>query len=185
MKSILLIILLIFSSNVCFSQGTLSGNIMYANSDLTSIHDSTLVRLYQGDTLKQQIPVSSDGSFSFDSLPEGNYTVNALVSKVPGGWNTMDSYLCLRHYVGLNPLYGIYLIAADVNASGIPSSSDAHFILHRFTYKLKSFYSPTLPNSKLDWVSENKNVAITTGTNQAINVKVLCTGDVNGSFIPY
>ena len=51
MKAISLILVLFLINSICKAQGTVTGNIVYANSALTSIHDSTLVRLYQGTTL--------------------------------------------------------------------------------------------------------------------------------------
>jgi|GEM_PF-6214499 hypothetical protein len=98
-KVIGIMFVLLLCSKTGFTQGDISGNLVYANAALSSIHDSTMVQLYQDNILITEVPVDNNGNFTFNLVTEGEYIVKALVSKKPGGWNAMDSYLVLRHYV--------------------------------------------------------------------------------------
>ncbi len=188
MKTFLLLSICLFITVVTFAQGSISGQVNYANPALTPIHDSTLVFVYQGTTVISQMPVNPGSSFSFTGLPDGTYTVKALVSKKAGGWNAMDGLRVLCFFVQIPPLLsGIYLQAADANGSGgIPGSTDALSIIRRCVGQIPNFQPPYNPQPGMpDWVSETITVDIISGSAETITVLVLCTGDVNGSFTPY
>ncbi len=188
MKTFYILIICLFINILSYSQGSIYGHVRYANTDSTLIDDSTVVTVYQGSVIVNQMPVNPDGSFYFDGLADGNYKVKAVVSKKAGGWNAMDSYQIVLFFVGYPTLLsGIYFKAADVNGSGgIPASTDALTILRRFVGQIPAYMPPyTVPPGMPDWVSENITVNILSGSAEVITVKVLCTGDVNGSFTPY
>ncbi len=118
---------------------------------------------------------------------DGTYKIKALVSKKAGGWNAMDSYRIVSLFIQNPPfLSGIYLLAADVDGSGGIPDVDKIIILARFVGQIPSFMPPyVLQPGRPDWVSETITVTIVSGSAEAIAIKVLCTGDVNGSFTPY
>ncbi|HRY32191.1 MAG TPA: hypothetical protein P5531_04420 [Bacteroidales bacterium] len=175
--------------NSCvLAQASIHCHVSYANAAQTPIHDSALVQLYQSGVLITGIPPDSNGDVVFDALPAGDYTLKVSVTKKSGGYNAMDSYLIVRHFVGMTPaLTGINLVAADVNGSGgIPGSADELAIVRRFIHMIPSFMPPNVPPpGRPDWVSETHTVILTDGTTETVNIRVLCTGDVNGSFTPY
>jgi len=187
MKTFFLLSICLFINVVAFSQGSISGQVNYANTALTPIHDSAEVMVYQGTTIISQMPVNPDGSFNFTGLPDGTYTVKALVNKKAGGWNLMDSYRILTNFIQIPPLLsGIYLTAGDVNGSGGIPDVDRIAIARRFVGQIPSFQPPYVSAPGMpDWVSETITVNIISGSAETITVLVLCTGDVNGSFTPY
>ena len=67
--------------------------------------------------------------------------------------------------------------SASVNGDGHVNSIDALMVLQRFSWILFSF-----PNGA--WVSDQPFVVIPPVQYGSNNLKVLCTGDVNGSFVP-
>ncbi len=187
MKTFYILIICLFINVAAFSQGSISGFVNYANTALTPIHDSAEVIVYQGTTVISQMPVNPDGSFDFAGLPDGTYTVKALVTKKAGGWNAMDGTLILCHFTQIPPLLsGIQLTAAKVQGYAIPSPTDCLAVHRRFVGQIPNFLPPYSPNSGMpDWVSETITVNIISGSAETITVLVLCTGDVNGSFTPY
>ena len=74
-------------------------------------------------------------------------------------------------------LQGIFLAAADIDGSQYINSIDALAILKRFVGITSSF-----PVS--DWTFEQKTVTIGLTGQNTIYIKGLCTGDVNGSWLP-
>ncbi len=178
--------LMLFSTSV-LAQGTVNGHVSYANAAQTPIHDSAMVQLYQGGMFIAALPPDGNGDYGFDALPAGTYTLTVSVNKKAGGVNAMDSYLIVRHFIGmLPPLNGIFLVAADVNGSGgIPGAADELAIARRFVHMIPSFMPPFVPPpGRPDWVSETRTVTLTDGATETANIRVLCTGDVNGSFTP-
>ncbi len=163
--------------NVISVVGSISGNITYLNSALTPM-SNTPVQLLQGSTVVATTTTNAIGNYTFSSVYAGSYVVKAAPNKPWGGGNSNDALLILKHFAVNPPLTGLYLKAADVNASGVVNSSDALLVAQRFVTLITSFPAG-------DWVSDENVVTIpVTGGNVVNNFNVLCTGDVNGSFTP-
>ena len=99
----------------------------------------------------------------------------------------MDSYRIMSNFIGNQPfLSGIYLMAGNVDGGGGIPDFDSMIILYRFVGLIPNFMPPNvLQPGQADWVSETITVNIVSGSAETIAIKVLCTGDVNGSFTPY
>ena len=65
-------------------------------------------------------------------------------------------------------------IAADVNLSGFVNASDALFVSRRFTGLISTFPAG-------DWVIQPIVFSAISSQNQSLEIKVLNTGDINGS----
>lgn len=154
----------------------LSGHITYANS-LASPLGNVLVTLSGNGIIPQSIATDSQGYFSFSGVAPGNYTLTCQSTSPWGGGGSNDALMVLHHYVGNSTLTGINLVAADPNNTGYVNSADALEIAKRFVEIISSFSRP-------DWIFEAPQLNIPpTGTTE-IMIKGICTGDVNGSYIP-
>ncbi|HRY33815.1 MAG TPA: heparinase II/III family protein [Bacteroidales bacterium] len=156
---------------------TVNGHIVYANSQQTSL---AAVRVFLCDTLRNKLDStlsSSSGSFQFPHIPSGQYRIYCRPELPAGGINSTDALQILRHFVRLSTLEGLYALAADVDHNQYINSLDALYVQKYFTGQLQSF--PAGP-----WISGEAGFTV---DNQGVTVIVpaLCTGDVNGSYIPF
>lgn len=160
--------------------GRIQGSVNYDNLPMSALMDSTHASLTPlnppGATLLQA--VDNSGQFLFNGLTPGTYQISAQSTKTWGGNNAVDALKILQHFVGQSPLSGIRLKAADVNASGSVNASDALKVLQRFVGQINSFQAG-------DWVAENKTINLSGSNSIVQNLKALCYGDVNGSYIPF
>ena len=153
-----------------------SGLLSYRNSVSTPMtYTKVYLRTLAGIPVDSAI-TTSNGHFYFFDTPPGTYVFGLSVTKAWGGVNSADALKTTQHFVNLITLTDLYLKAADVNNSGYINSLDALLISKRFTGIISSF-------SVNDWLYTADT--ITLGALPVIhNLKTICTGDVNGSYIP-
>ncbi len=118
----------------------------------------------------------ASGNYSFNSLLNGNYTLEPSTTKTWGGVTAADVLLYRKHIAGIAILDGIYLASGDVNGSGSLSAADVLLIKKRIGNIVTSF-------SVGDWLFNNVPV-IVNGSNVTQNFNGLCYGDANASFTP-
>jgi hypothetical protein len=152
----------------------ISGTITYANGNSTPISQVS-VSLYRNDTLIALTQSSLNGSFTFNSLLPGSYNIRCNYNGIWGGVNALDALLILKHFVGTAPLTGILKLAGDADLSTHINSVDALFAAKRFAGLITSYPAG-------DWIMNQP--VITLNGNQTIEIKAVCTTDVNGSFLP-
>jgi hypothetical protein len=144
------------------------------------------VVLKQGNTILYTAFPDSNGQYSFFNLANGNYTLTAVVDLGWTGVNMIDAQLIMQNFVHGSPvlLTSPWLDAGDVNGMGAPNppnSLDALLIARRFVGIIPNFMPPSVVPGKPDWYSESFNISINGTANQTKDIRVLCTGDVNGS----
>jgi hypothetical protein len=147
---------------------------MYDNTISTPLSDVSVL-LFDDDDRYWQTETDAHGNFAFNNIPENNYTINVVCHKPWGGVNSTDALLIERHFIGLTPLTGLRLLAADVNGSGTVNAADALLVAQRFTQVINSFPAG-------DWIFEDASFKLI--SDKMILVRGLCYGDVNGSYIP-
>ena len=182
----LILFLLLLSTGISAQNNTITGFLRYDNNIQSLITDSTVVHLYQGNVSVYSVNVNNDGSYVFNDIPDGTYTLKAVCSKVIGGLNSVDALLIELHFVGVKTLTGLRLYVADVNGSGgTPGSVDALATARRFIHLLPSFMPPwVVPPGRPDWASQTFSLVVSGGNAYTQDIKLLCTGDVNGSYQP-
>lgn len=157
-----------------------AGTVNYNNALSTPLANVTVSVNDGSKGVVATTTTNASGQYKFDYVFEGSYTIEAS-STAPHcgqlGINATDALAIQRHSIGITPLSGLRLVAADVNESGVANSSDA-LLVRRRSIGLP-VGSWTLP----DWVFENPSFSIT-NANINQNLLGLCSGDVNGSYIP-
>jgi hypothetical protein len=156
--------------------GSIQGIVTYDNNSSTPI-DSAVVELYNGQQLIRQAVTGNNGLFVMQSVPPGNYLLTASCSLPWGGGNAVDALHILRHFSVISLLSGLRLLAADVNEDDNINAIDALQVMRRFVQLIDSF-------PKGDWLFQQQEIILLPGHNQVLNLRGICTGDVDGSYIP-
>jgi hypothetical protein len=157
---------------------TISGIVQYNNSSFTPIPNARVYLENINNGAKDSVLSSMSGSFIFSKVANASYYLYAKPMDVFGGINSTDALGIRRHIVSLSTLAGVNLNAADVNSSNTVSSADALQVLRRTVGLINSFSSG-------DWTSEKQSLYNVNQNTQNFVIKVLCMGDVNGSYNIY
>ncbi|MFZ4400897.1 MAG: LamG-like jellyroll fold domain-containing protein [Bacteroidales bacterium] len=153
----------------------LSGSVLYNNSVLTPIPNIWVYLENPSNGKIDSVLTSGSGTFIFTKVEYALYYLYAKPVASFGGINATDALGIRRHIVNLSTLSGLNYNAADVNKSNTISSADALQVLRRTIGLVSSFSSG-------DWVSERLISNYVSTNVQNLVIKVLCMGDVNGSY---
>lgn len=154
---------------------TISGLLLYANTASTVL-GNTKIFLYNGTTLLDSTITDAGGAYAFTNKTNGTYSVSASCNKPWGGVNSTDALLIRRYIVGTSAFDTLQIKSADVNGSSSINSTDALLIRRRVTGIDSTFKIG-------DWVFDNPAVEVN-NSNATKNIRALCIGDVNGSYVP-
>jgi hypothetical protein len=152
------------------------GYLTYDNTVSTPLHNVLVKVMSTQNQVIDSVFTDSQGYYSFNNLPDGSYHLKFVTSIPYGGVNATDALLTLKHFVHMQMLTGLKVFACDIDGSGFINAIDALSISRRFTMQINSF-----PIG--DWYFQVTNFSIPTSVAQ-YDVKALCSGDANGSYIP-
>lgn len=155
---------------------TLQGTLRYDNSALTPLSGVTVRAVDSLGVLAGQSTSNSQGVWSIQGLAIGSYTLEFLNAPSWQGINGTDALLINRHFAALQPLGGLRVVAGDPNASGSINSTDALQVTRRFANLIGTF-------GRGDWVYSHNTATTVPGSPNTLDIRALCTGDVNGSRI--
>lgn len=171
----------IFDASIAYENAgqlnTLTGMLTYFNSFSTPMNNVKVFLLDPAGTRLDSVITSQTGSYAFQDIPDGTYSLEFQCTKTPGGYAATDGLSVMKHFVGMNFLTGLNLAAGDVDGSGYLNAADALDISKRFVGMIVAFPAG-------DWVFENPVISLTGCGSTTLNIKALCYGDVNGSFTP-
>jgi len=154
----------------------ITGDLKYDNNNQTPltgvpVHLKTLLgNIVASDT------TDSAGVYDMTGYNNGNYVLDANVNYVPGGINSTDALQVSRFFTSLISLSPLRVKAGDVNGNNITNSADALLINRRITGLLSAFSVGSFVNS-LPSITASGNPLMA-------NLRVLSTGDVNGTYNP-
>ncbi|MCX6270258.1 MAG: hypothetical protein NTU44_03390 [Bacteroidetes bacterium] len=154
------------------------GNILYDNNLLTPVDSCWVILKTLNGMAIDSVLSNQEGYYRFCGLQPGSYKLITHTSKTWGGVNSVDALHVLRHFVGLENLTGLFLKSGDVNLTLSLNAVDALIIQKRFVGLTNTFNTG-------DWLFEEPELSITNTNTQHVNIRCLCYGDVNGSFVPY
>ena len=165
------------SNNNCYAQKKIEGYITYDNYINTPI---IYTQLILKDILNNKVDSTYTdyfGHYTLFNIPDGIYNIELRIKYSWGGVDATDVLLISKFFVNKYKFYDdLKKKAADVNYDLKINSTDALYILRRIVQEIDSFKSG-------DWKIEN-NTIIVNGLDIIKNIKVICTGDVDGSYFP-
>jgi uncharacterized protein (TIGR02145 family) len=150
------------------------GDLRYDNNPQTPlagvpVHLKTLLgNILMSDT------TDSLGMYEMVGYPNGNYLLDAGVNYQWGGVNSTDALWVSRYFTSLLTLTPLRARAGDVNGNGTTNSVDALNITRRSANIIITFPVGDFVNSRPSVVAQ--------GNPMDMNLRVLSTGDVNGSY---
>ena len=154
----------------------ITGDLKYDNNNQTPlagvpVHLKTLLgNMVASDT------TDATGGYEMSGYNNGNYVLDANVNYAWGGVNSTDALQVTRFFTSLISLSPLRIRVGAVNGSGITNSGDALLINRRITGLIPSF-------SVVNFVNNIPSVSAS-GNPIAANLRVLSTGDVNGTYNP-
>jgi len=154
----------------------LFGTLTYANAVSTPLQGFRLDAQAAGGMLATTRYTDAQGRYYLYGLNPGSYSFGVESAMLPGSINATDALLVMKHFALYTQLTGIYLKAADVNASGAVNAADALDICRFFVDSI-----PALPAGS--WLVSQDTVSLGLATLNH-DLQAICYGDVNASFIP-
>jgi len=163
--------------------GNLSGYVTYNNQYGTSLNGvaltlrNTATGTIVGSTISGPNTANNQaGYYTFSNVPNGTYRLTGSYNGTWGGNNATDALIVQLNVINAYPLAYLKDTVADVNASHTKSALDALYIKLRTVGSISSYPAG-------DWKITDTTFTLS-GSPLAVNLKALCVGDVNGSFIP-
>lgn len=151
------------------------GKVVYANSANTPLVNVKVI-LKNSTGIIDSAFTDNNGEYKFSGKTADTYTLSVFSPSGWGGVNSTDALLIRRYLSAITSFDALQLKAADVNKSGGVNSTDALMIRRRLASIDTSF-------SAGNWVFENPTIVVT-DSNATMDMRGLCTGDVNGSYVP-
>lgn len=154
---------------------SVSGTLTYINTDMTALN-AVMVYLkdMNGDTLDVTL-TDATGHYLFQDVAPGDYTFDFNCTLSPGGLNSIDALLILRHFVGIETLNGLKRKAGDVDNSNTINSIDALLVQKWFVGLITVL--PATP-----WIFTKDTIQVLDST-VAHSLFGICRGDVNASYL--
>ncbi|MFM8837984.1 MAG: dockerin type I domain-containing protein, partial [Bacteroidota bacterium] len=161
----------------CTGGSVIGGTLVYGNTTQSPMTNTTIV-LKQNNAEIGRDTTDAQGIFSLGNRPAGTYILEYQTNKAWGGVNATDALGINRHFSNVGLLSGLFLLAADVNASNSINATDALVTARRFSNVIS-----TMPAG--DWRFETGSLNLVSGgTYNNLLLRTLTFGDVNGSYIP-
>ncbi|MEI6684351.1 MAG: T9SS type A sorting domain-containing protein, partial [Bacteroidota bacterium] len=161
----------------------ISGYVSYLNTLATKMNGVAIQlrnssNVIIGNAITANNPASGQpGYYAFTDLPNDTYSLHGSYSGTWGGNNATDALIVQLNAIMSYPLAGVRAVAADVNASTTITALDALYIKLRTVGAISSYPAG-------DWKVTDTIVTLTGTAALPVDLKMLCTGDVNGSFVP-
>ncbi|MHC1707898.1 MAG: dockerin type I domain-containing protein [Bacteroidales bacterium] len=157
---------------------SLNGTLTYPNPFNTPLANVS-ISLAQGGVVKYTSTTDNAGYYLFANVLSGVYDLLYQSPYPWGGVNASDALKIAQHFSGMIQLTNLPLEAADINNNGIVNSLDALLALKRFVGMISTFQ----PNND-DWLYDATSVNIPYNTSMMLDIRGICTGDVDISNIP-
>jgi len=154
----------------------INGELRYDNPAVTPLAGVPVVLKSLLGNIVAADTTNSSGAYSLRGFANGTYMLDALPDGNWGGVNATDALQINRHFTSLLMLSPLRQSAADVNLNQAINSADALLINRRITGLITSFNAGV-------WVSDRPTLTAQ-GSAISLNLRMLCVGDVNGSYTP-
>lgn len=153
-----------------------SGVLTYHNSTSTPLSNTKIILLKNGIVKVDSVVTNSSGQYKFSNVENGYYSLSISPGYVWGGVNSTDALLIRKYLVNTYTFDSLQLKAADVNNTNTVNSTDALKIKLRVVGTDSTFASG-------DWIFNETSFMIS-NSDLVKDIKAICVGDVNSSYIP-
>ncbi len=168
---------LIVRNDIVVETYSLSGQILYHNNSNSPVANAKIIIAGPNNFLDSTF-TDAQGNYTFQELPNGNYSISISKSDAWGGVNTNDAFAVIQAFNQTIALDSLQFLAADVNNNGVINANDAFIIQRRFLQVISNF-------SKPDWLFFPKQAPVSIANGNVIfNAIAITTGDANGSYTP-
>ena len=156
------------------TNATISGQLTYSNNNSTPLTNVVINLINNQNQIVSSTISDLNGNYSFNNINSGTYTISCVSTANSGGINSTDALISQQHFTGESILNGMFFKSADVNNSNIVNSTDALLIRQNFV---------NITQFDEIWIFEQQEFIVNSNFVNH-NIKSICFGDVNGSFIP-
>ncbi len=163
--------------NVVF-RPQIGGVAKYDNVPQTLIGDVNIDLEDQvGTVISSTTSQTGTGAYDFKCLYDATFQLAASSNKPTGSINSTDALMAVRFGLGMITLAPLRQVAADVNGNGSWNAGDGLLIMKRFVGSITTF-----PVG--NWQFEINNPVPVNAADEVRDILSICTGDVDGSYIP-
>jgi hypothetical protein len=156
---------------------SISGIVSYNNTQGTPLSNCTVNLIDSSGYLTLQTFTDNNGYYYFGFVYPGDYKIEVTTTKPRGGFNVLDVVLTRQEIAFLIQFTPLQVKAADVNKNNSLNMLDVVYMKQKL-----AFLNP--PQWIIsDYVFEVPTINVC-GENVIVNIKALCAGDVNGSYVP-
>jgi len=143
------------------------------------LNGTVVATTYTGPNMNPPNYTGAPGYFAFTNIPNGTYRIMCDYNGAWGGNNATDALIIQLNVIGSWPLTYLRNVCADVNASTVITGLDALYVKLRTVGMINSYPAG-------DWMFTDTTFVLngTANFEYPTNIKGLCVGDVNGSYIP-
>jgi hypothetical protein len=157
---------------------TIEGKVEYENTAGTDLNNVIVVCKDNSGRLISKDTTNATGDYSLKSV-DGVFNLYVECSKAWGGVTLSDVIKIRQVLAFIGSFTALQSVAADVNESGSVALNDVILI------RQKLAFLPTPSWTAPDWLFETATVSIAPGAGVTTkNIKGLCAGDANGSYVP-
>lgn len=155
----------------------INGKVHYDNQFAQELAGVTLYLTKDGFYSDSTVTDSS-GNYTFGQIHNDTYILSASMNGIWDGVNSADALMIMRHFVGLDTITGLRLLAADIDKTGFINAADALGVQQRFVGLINTFPSG-------DMVFQTDTIILNDTTTLNLDLVGLFTGDVNASYVPW
>lgn len=152
------------------------GFTLYDNSTNSPLTKTSIyLKTFNGAVVDSAVS-DSTGLYILKNVKNGTFVLSAQTNTGWGGVNSTDALLVKKYAVGLVQFSPLRKLSADVNLSSSINATDALTISKRTIGLISSFPAG-------DWVFKKDSITVN-GANIVHDLRGICIGDVNGSYVP-
>ncbi|MHC1706863.1 MAG: PKD domain-containing protein [Bacteroidales bacterium] len=167
-----------FNVTIISQFNTLHGMFIYDNALQLGMPYSMIILKDAAGEIIDMTLTDQEGYYTFTELTDGIYSLHPATTIIPGGFNSTDALFAMKHFVHISTLTGLRFQAGDVDNNNFINSLDALMISKRFVNEISGFPAG-------DWYFEEPSVSLSGAASHTRNLKCICIGDCNGSFLPF
>ncbi len=153
-----------------------TGNVLYHNNPTKPI-PSVNLSLWQNGNLIAQTTTANNGTYVFNNIPAGTYTLTATTNITAGGITTGDGLVMFMHLCNMYPYTPIQSLASDLDGDDAITWNDYNLLM-------VGWFLQGYPFPVGDWTFQDVTFVVDGTKKQVPTMGGSSSGDVNGTFVP-